>query len=161
MRTTLAMVFLFYLAGCASQSSLTSRPAAEQAPTIAALLAQLRDWRGTPYQYGGNSRRGIDCSAFVQSTLSTRFDYTVPRTTRQQDDVGVQIKGRPLEAGDLVFFDIKRGGKHVGIYVSNGNFIHAGKSRGVTMSNLKEKYWAQRYRQARRLTGLKPASERL
>jgi hypothetical protein len=44
-----------------------------------ALLAQFREWRGTPYKLGGNSKAGIDCSAFVQQTLNTHFNITAPR----------------------------------------------------------------------------------
>lgn len=69
-----------------------------------ALLAQFREWRGTPYKLGGNSKAGIDCSAFVQQTLATHFNVAAPRSTTQQVNMGVDVGRDAMQVGDLVFF---------------------------------------------------------
>ncbi|WP_062668005.1 C40 family peptidase, partial [Grimontia celer] len=65
---------------------------------------QYQDWRGTPYAWGGMSKRGVDCSGFVHLTLRDQFGAYVPRTTAQQVLTGYHIDDDDLEAGDLVFF---------------------------------------------------------
>lgn len=116
-----------------------------------ALHAQLVQWRGTPYLLGGNSKRGIDCSGFVQNTFQQRFASALPRTTELQVREGKKISRSQLRSGDLVFFRTRRGVRHVGIYLSDGQFIHASKSAGVTQSDMNNSYWAPRFWQARRL----------
>ncbi|MCP1673499.1 cell wall-associated NlpC family hydrolase [Natronocella acetinitrilica] len=116
---------------------------------IEALYAQHDDWAGTPYRLGGASRRGIDCSAFVQTTFASHFDRRLPRSTEGQARVGRPVARTELEAGDLVFF---RTGKtrHVGIYVESGQFLHASTSQGVMLSELDNPYWAGNWWTARR-----------
>lgn len=115
------------------------------------LNKQLNQWQGTPYRYGGNSRQGIDCSAFVQQTFANKFKVSLPRTTTQQANVGKKISRSHLKAGDLVFFKIRGASLHVGIYDKNNHFIHASTSQGVTRSSLDNSYWDKRYWQARRM----------
>jgi probable lipoprotein NlpC len=147
----LILAFLsLLLSGCASSpdSSLGRSQNVSQH-----LNSQLKQWQGTPYAYGGNSLKGIDCSGFVQRTFSDRFNVSLPRTTSQQATVGSKVAKSHLQAGDLVFFKVgNRGnGLHVGIYDKNGTFIHASTSQGVTRSSLSNRYWQERYWQARRL----------
>lgn len=117
------------------------------------LNEQFKQWQGTPYRYGGMSHRGIDCSGFVYRTFSERFNLQLPRSTSQQSKIGHEIDADALSPGDLVFFKTGRGtgGMHVGIYDSNGLFIHASTSRGVIRSSLNNVYWRKVYWQARRL----------
>lgn len=118
-----------------------------------ALQKQLKQWKGTPYRLGGDSLKGIDCSAFVQRTFNDKFDIALPRTTTAQTSEGVKIGKDNLKPGDLIFFKTNWGGSglHVGIYNGNNQFIHASSSKGVMTSSLNEKYWKQRFYQARRL----------
>lgn len=155
------------LTACVSSSPPNSRPASDShthsgSPSVqhshvaqsdiqAALYAQLDEWRGTPYLLGGNTKRGIDCSGFVKQTFAQRFKQAVPRTTLQLAKEGHKINRSDLRAGDLVFFKTGRGVRHVGVYVSDNNFVHASKSAGVTLSNLDSRYWKSRYWQSRRL----------
>jgi len=120
---------------------------------IAKLNDQLSGWHGTPYRYGGMSRRGVDCSGFVSLTFRDRFELQLPRETKQQAKIGTQIDKDDLLPGDLVFFKTGSGesGLHVGIYDTDNQFIHASTSRGVMRSSLDNVYWSKKFWQARRI----------
>lgn len=115
-----------------------------------ALLEQHRSWAGTPYRLGGDSARGIDCSALVQQVYRDTFDLELPRSTYGQVQEGREIDRQALQAGDLVFFRPPGQYQHVGVYVGDGHFLHASTSQGVTMSRLDNRYWQRYYWQARR-----------
>ena len=121
---------------------------------IARLDRSLRDaaprWLGIPYLWGGASRRGIDCSAFVQQYVRENLAIELPRTTAGQRYEGVPVERDQLQSGDLVFFR-RRGVRHVGVYLSDGEFIHASSSRGVTVSELDNDYWTRHYWMSRRI----------
>jgi len=110
-----------------------------------------REWKGTPYRYGGISRRGVDCSAFTFIAYREVYDLVLPRMTREQMGIGRTVGREHLIVGDLLFF--KTGAKvlHVGIYLGQDEFIHASTSIGVTKSNLNNPYWSPRFINARRL----------
>lgn len=115
------------------------------------LLAQFRQWRGTPYQLGGNSRAGIDCSAFVQQTLSTQFQIRAPRTTAQQIHMGTEVARDAMQVGDLLFFRTGYSSRHVGFYLGGGQFLHASTKVGVTISRLDDLYWRKTFWKVRRV----------
>ncbi|MFK7730726.1 MAG: NlpC/P60 family protein [Pseudomonadales bacterium] len=145
------------LVACASPGKLAPQSAGPTGGSNSvekALHSQLAQWRGTPYRLGGNTKRGIDCSGFVQNTFQQHFSIPLPRTTKLQVREGKKIAKRQLRTGDLVFFRTGRGVRHVGIYLHDGQFIHASKSAGVTQSDMNNSYWAPRFWQARRLAGV-------
>jgi cell wall-associated NlpC family hydrolase len=94
-------------------------PAASSAGAVAeqAAVAQL----GRPYAYGGESPSGFDCSGLVQYAYA-QAGVSLPRTTSAQISAGTPVSEADLQIGDLVFF---YGGTHVGIYVGNGEVVHA------------------------------------
>lgn len=120
----------------------------------AALAVQLReatdDWLGIPYRYGGTTRSGIDCSAFVQSYMDDVLGLELPRTTATQVLEGTEIDKEDLRPGDLVFF-LRRRTRHVGVYLGDSEFIHASSSNGVIVSRLDEGYYQRHYWTARRV----------
>lgn len=116
------------------------------------LLQQFQRWEGTPYRLGGDSRRGIDCSAFVQIVMKDAFGITIPRTTREQLNYGKRVRPGAIRLGDLVFFQTGRTTFHVGIMLRGDFFMHASTSRGVTIDRLGEPYWKERMIQVRRVT---------
>jgi len=123
------------------------------------IMDQYADWKGVRYRLGGDSKRGIDCSAFVQVTFREQFGMDLPRSTYEQEDTGKKIQRNKLRPGDLVLFRAGATGRHVGIYLGNDQFVHASTSNGVMISNLNEAYWTSRYREARRvLSGSRPNS---
>ena len=107
-----------------------------------------RQWVGTRYHLGGTGVGGIDCSAFVQKTMSGAFNIHLPRSTAEQRHSGRSISKSDLQPGDLVFF---RKNNHVGVYIGGGKFVHASTSQGVTTSSLSESYWSRTYTQSRRV----------
>ncbi|TKI05829.1 bifunctional murein DD-endopeptidase/murein LD-carboxypeptidase [Martelella alba] len=115
------------------------------------IMDQYADWKGVRYRLGGDTKRGIDCSAFVQKTFKEQFGLELPRSTTEQQEVGSKIQRSKLRPGDLVLFRAGSTGRHVGIYLGNDQFVHASTSSGVMISSLDEDYWKKRYREARRV----------
>lgn len=152
--------------GCSSSAETTSgsRPSPERSWTPAEAESRLRAaaarWKNTPHQLGGTSQRGVDCSGLVQSVFTTEFRVQVPRTTEQQARTGRSVPRAQLRPGDLVFFRPEWKKRHVGIYLSDGEFLHASSSSGVTVSNLRRAYWTDRWWQARRLLPMSADSTR-
>ncbi|MGM3174242.1 bifunctional murein DD-endopeptidase/murein LD-carboxypeptidase [Dickeya lacustris] len=122
------------------------------------LLAQYANWKGVRYRLGGDSRKGIDCSGFVQRTFREQFGLDLPRSSYEQQDIGVQIQRGKLRPGDLVVFHAGSTGRHMGIYIGNQQFVHASTSIGVTISSMDDNYWKPRYREARRVLQQEPHS---
>ncbi|PHM45990.1 lipoprotein [Xenorhabdus mauleonii] len=115
------------------------------------LLDQYADWKGVAYRLGGNTKRGIDCSAFVQRTFHDQFGMALPRSTLEQQNIGQTVSRSKLRAGDLVLFKTGAHMRHVGIYIGNNQFVHASTSSGVMVSKLTDNYWNKRYYGARRV----------
>ena len=113
-----------------------------------ALAQVYNEWSGTRYRMGGSTKRGIDCSAFMQTAFLDAYGVELPRTTSEQRYLGRQIQKYELRKGDLVFF---RRNSHVGVYIGNNQFMHASSSQGVTISSLDEDYWARTYTPSRRV----------
>lgn len=116
----------------------------QQANIKQVILQDYRRWQGGKYLWGGDSKYGIDCSAFTRRVLG-ELSVNLPRTTSEQIHSGNHIAKQQLKIGDLVFFKTSPETRHVGVYVGNGQFIHASKSMGVTTSRLDDQYWENSY----------------
>lgn len=116
----------------------------QQANIKQIILQDYRRWQGVRYLWGGDSKYGIDCSAFTRRVLG-ELSINLPRTTSEQIHFGNHIAKQQLKIGDLVFFKTSPETRHVGVYVGNGQFIHASKSMGVTTSRLDDQYWESSY----------------
>ena len=125
----------------------------DQIMVIANLSEHQQEWQGTRFRIGGNSKSGVDCSGFMQITFRDLFGIDLPRMTVDQAKEGTKISKSELRTGDLVFFNTGRGpnGKHVGVYVKNGQFLHASTKGGVIYSDMDSPYWTKTFWQARRL----------
>jgi len=115
------------------------------------LEAEYQRWQGTRHRLGGSSRSGVDCSGFVKAVYKNSFEMELPRTTKAQATLGRPVKKSELQPGDLVFFKPPSYPRHVGIYLSKAEFIHASKSKGVTISRIDPYYWGKYFWTARRL----------
>jgi cell wall-associated NlpC family hydrolase len=116
---TIVMVALM----CVAAASISSRPA--QAQSGQAVVNEARSWLGTPYVWGGESRRGVDCAGLVQAVHSN-LGVSVPRTTWSQWWAGSRSWWNGANAGDLVFSNYGLGwASHVGIATGDGYTINA------------------------------------
>ncbi|NBJ69967.1 MULTISPECIES: NlpC/P60 family protein [Clostridia] len=107
------------------------------------IVETARTQMGTPYVWGGTSPNGFDCSGFIQYVFQEE-GITIPRTVSEIYNFSKPIAEPSV--GDLVFFETyKPGPSHMGIYVGNGSFIHAGESKGVEVSKMSNTYWQERY----------------
>ncbi|MBI5444449.1 MAG: LysM peptidoglycan-binding domain-containing protein [Deltaproteobacteria bacterium] len=135
-----------------------SASGAEQAGLTERVIRVARRMLDIPYKFGGNSVRGIDCSAYVQKVF--RFlNVPLPRTAREQFNHGLDIPREELASGDLVFFKTyAKFPSHVGIYLGNNKFIHASSiGKKVTIDSLEAPYYSKRFIGGRRLVD-EPAS---
>ena len=162
---------LLLLSGCSTKSSPNARrsylanlnkiaqPQKEDPPyrlqstnsIKEALYEEYKKWYGVKYCYGGSSKNGVDCSALVQIIYKDAFNLKVPRTTKEQAKAGYKISKSKIAEGDLVLFKTGWNTRHSGIYIEKGNFLHASSKHGVTISNLNNPYWKNKYWQTRRV----------
>ncbi|CAA6828308.1 MAG: NLP/P60 family protein [uncultured Sulfurovum sp.] len=120
-----------------------------------ALLEDAKYFKGGKYIWGGTTPHGFDCSGYVQY-LYKKHHINLPRTALSQSKRGTPISKKHLQKGDLVFFltDKKRGipVTHVGIYLGDGQFIHAAsKKKGIIISPLHTGYYAKKFVSASRV----------
>lgn len=106
----------------------------------------------TPYQYGGSSPAGFDCSGLVRYVFQSVGAPSLPRRTEDIGKVGEPITRSQLEPGDLVFFNtLSRAYSHVAIYIGDGRFLHAPARGGrVRIEAMDDRYWRARFNGARR-----------
>ncbi len=117
------------------------------------LIAVGEDLLGTPYRFG--APKGVthvfDCSSFTQYIFN-ELGVELPRTSRDQADVGEKVDRGSLSQGDLLFF--RTTGKsisHVAVYIGDGKMIHASSSKGISITEVDSSYWKKRYVTARRV----------
>ena len=126
-------------------------------PKIQTAISTARSYTGTPYRYGGTSKRGMDCSGLLCVSYRSA-GLTLPRTSAEQSKFGKPVKVSELKPGDLVFFSAKKGRKkitHVGMVttVKQGKdlkFIHSSSKLGVIENNLLSDYYRGIFVKARR-----------
>ena len=145
-RLTLILILAVLTGGCGFFG-----PSSNLGPTAA---QNARKYVGVPYQPGGKSPGGFDCSGLTYYVYH-RLGLELPRSSAQQAGVGRRISRRQLQPGDLVFFKTGagRGVTHVGLYLGRQKFVHApGRGKNVIISELDSEYYAKRYHSARRVS---------
>jgi len=117
------------------------------------IVREAMRYLGTPYVWGGESSRGVDCSGFVYVVFSWRMPQLSRRSSFDYYQMGAPVDRGDLRPGDLVFFSTYAPGpSHVGIYAGEGRFLHASSgARRVLATLLDDAYYATRYVGARRL----------
>jgi cell wall-associated NlpC family hydrolase len=117
------------------------------------MLIEIVKYMNTPYKFGGNTKAGIDCSAFTRTVYSS-CSIQLLRSAREQFTQGIAINDKDnLRFGDLVFFNTRKTVKpgHVGIYIGDNLFVHASSSNGVIVTPLDSDYYSDRFMGARRI----------
>lgn len=107
------------------------------------IVAYAKQFLGRPYVYGANGPNSFDCSGFTKY-IYAHFGYSIYRTASSQLSNGVSVSRTRMEPGDLVFFrnNTSKAASHVGIYVGNGQFIHASSTGDVVkISDLSSGYY--------------------
>jgi len=120
------------------------------------LLEDAKYYKGGKYVWGGTTPQGFDCSGYVQY-LYRKHNIELPRTAYAQAQRGTKVTLGNIQKGDLLFFltDKKRGipVTHVGIYLGNGNFIHAAsKKKGIIISPIHHGFYNDKFVSARRIS---------
>ena len=138
--------------------TITTEPDATETASSdlgAQIVAYAEEYLGTPYVLGGNGPNQFDCSGFTKYVYS-HFGYTLNRTATDQLQNGVSVSKDELQPGDLVFFKYRTSKpvSHVGIYIGNGEFIHASTNRYVVqIDQMESGHYANVYVYARRIIG--------
>jgi len=152
--TRLILVFslLSFLVSCGGSKRAVSTSVDAQQITDYAM-----NFVNTPYQYGGTTRQGMDCSGLIYQAF-LRHGKEIPRTTKDLSKYGQKVKLKRARVGDLLFFKTSKkwgGINHVGLVTNiNGDyieFIHSTTSRGVIVSGLNQAYWTKSFKFARRI----------
>ncbi|SDN18864.1 NlpC/P60 family protein [Alkalicoccus daliensis] len=138
--------------GSLGMASAAPNPIADQANAASNMvdnvIASSKKHLGSPYLWGGTTPSGFDCSGFIQHAFAEN-GKNLPRTVAQMWNAGSKVS-TPAK-GDLVFFETRTGPSHAGIYLGNNKFIHSGASTGVTVTDMDNPYWKDRYLGAKRM----------
>jgi len=134
--------------GIDTMDSTSRLPAKKCTTDKAAWVAFYNQWKGVPYEWGGNGPdkgdKGFDCSGLVKRGYQDVLGKTLPRKSTEQAKQGRRISISQAKTGDLIFFEPHNGVSHIGIYFAKGKFMHASSSKGVICSSVNNQYWANR-----------------
>ncbi|UPA31054.1 SH3 domain-containing protein [Terrisporobacter glycolicus] len=145
-----------YLTSTKPSSGGSSDSNTSTSTSASKVISYAKKLLGKPYVWGAQGPSGFDCSGFTYYVFKNAAGITLPRTSSLQSHYGTYVSRSNLKAGDLVFFDTvgsNNGGvTHVGIYIGNGQLIHAASGQGkVVINNMNSSYYVNTYVNARRV----------
>lgn len=156
---SVTLIASLFFTSCSSHKHLTQSQTARLSQQLGfhitskdnlRLYTEAAAWIGTPYRYGGMTKKGVDCSGLVCQIYKQVYHKPLERSVARLAEKNCRkIMKEDLKAGDLLFFNTsksKRGVNHVGIFLKSGYFIHASTSRGVIVSHLKENYYRKAWK---------------
>lgn len=166
-RTMRIYVFLcaIYLAGCSQTVRLRTQDspplqAMSSVPPVApavAIESELRtfaaSWKDSPYIEGGTSISGVDAPGLVVAIGDQILGVSLPHSTARQLGFGEEVERNYLMPGDIIFFRPTSMPRHVGVYLSSQEFLHAWPDDGVSIGRLDDPYWNGAYWAGRRVLG--------
>lgn len=121
---------------------------------VSSVVEYAKQYLGYPYVYGGTKpETGFDCTGFTYYIYNA-CGYSLSRSCSVQAQSGVAVSREELQPGDLLLFNNTSDGSigHVGIYIGNGQFIHAANPRrGVVIDTIETGYYNTYYYLARRI----------
>lgn len=156
-RKLLILILLpLFLVSCGSAKKRLGASETGAASTTK-IIENAKAFLGTPYKFGGTTRKGMDCSGLVYTAFA-KEDIQIPRISREMSLKGSRLYLREVQAGDLLFFETDKNRKvinHVGLVVKSEaddiQFIHSSTSQGVIISSLNNSYWREHFVMARRV----------
>jgi len=138
-------------------ASRTTSKTGSKNTVVSNIISKAETFEGVRYKYGGNSKKGMDCSGLVVTAFKSGA-IILPRTTAELSKYGDWIDLKKVSEGDLLFFATKKNSRrvnHVGIVTKvkgkDLEFIHASTSKGVITSSLSQRYWYLAFVQVRRV----------
>jgi probable lipoprotein NlpC len=147
-------IFLLSLEGNGQVRQQTQTKREREADIV---ISTARTYLGTPYKYGGTTRKGIDCSALIGESFRAA-GYNLPRSAHEQSTFGQKVSMKKIRPGDLVFFKFKQKGEkswHSGLITvvekNKIRFIHSSSSKGVIESDLLSDYYKNNIKGFRRV----------
>ena len=143
-------------AHASDQQALSDEPSLLERYTSGAkdLVLKGLELVGIHYRFGGTDPdSGLDCSGFVQLVFKDAIGKLLPRTAKEQSEIGNVVDKNELKPGDLVFFNtMRRAFSHVGIYLGDNRFLHAPRTGAeIRVEDMSQSYWVKRYNGARRV----------
>ncbi|WP_104811485.1 C40 family peptidase [Aureitalea marina] len=158
---TTSLLMVLVLSSCGSSKKVADHSSKSsnhsKNKTVDPIIDHAISFEGTPYRFGGTSKKGMDCSGLIYVSY-LEGEIQLPRVSRDMAKTGKKIALADVREGDLVFFSTsKKGGgiNHVGLVVERKGgqirFIHSTTSRGVIVSSMDENYWRKAFVQARKV----------
>ena len=124
--------------------------------SASSVIAYAKTLLGKPYVWGAQGPNSFDCSGFTYYVFKNKAGIILPRTSSAQSKYGTYVSRNNLRAGDLVFFDTNGANNgqvsHVGLYIGNGQMIHASYSqKKIVIDNFNSSYFKRTFVNGRRV----------
>ena len=145
-----------YLTSKKPSSGSSSDSSSSTSTSASKVISYAKKLLGKPYVWGAQGPNSFDCSGFTYYVFKNAAGITLPRTSSMQSNYGTYVSKSNLRPGDLVFFDTVGSNNgdvtHCGIYIGNGQLIHAASGQGkVVINNMNSSYYVNAYVNARRV----------